>query len=93
MVKTLPAEAGNMGSTPGLGSFIKEFPCQCRRHRLDPWSGKVPHATEPLMLCATTAETVLEPMCSKTSHSNEKHPCTTAAEKPPLSATQRPSQK
>ena len=26
----------------------KESACQCRRHRLDPWSGKILHAMEQL---------------------------------------------
>ena len=26
----------------------KEFACQCRRHLFNPWSGKIPHATEQL---------------------------------------------
>ena len=34
----------------------KESACQCRRHRFDPWSGKIPHATEQLSLWATTVE-------------------------------------
>ena len=29
---------------------------QCRGHRFDPWSGKIPHALEKLSLCATTAK-------------------------------------
>ena len=31
----------------------KEFACQCRRHVFDPWSGKIPHASEHLSPCAT----------------------------------------
>ena len=30
----------------------KESACQCRRHEFDPWSGKIPHATEQISLCA-----------------------------------------
>ena len=37
----------------------KESTYQCRGHGLDPWSGKIPHATEQLSLCATTTEPVL----------------------------------
>ena len=36
-----------------------ESPCQCRGHRFDPWSGKIPQAMEQLNLCATTIEAVL----------------------------------
>ena len=37
----------------------KESPCQCRRHRLEPWSGKSPHAPEPLSPWTATTEPVL----------------------------------
>ena len=33
--------------------------CQCRRHRLDPSSGKIPYAREQLSPRATTTEPVL----------------------------------
>ena len=39
----------------------KESAYQCRRHRFDPWSVKIPHAIEQLRPWATTAELVLEP--------------------------------
>ena len=32
----------------------KESACQCKRHRFDPWSGKIPHAMDQLSPCATT---------------------------------------
>ena len=31
----------------------KEYACQCRRHVFDPWSRKIPHASEQLSLCTT----------------------------------------
>ena len=34
----------------------KESICQCRRHRFDPWSRKIPHAAEHLNLCVTAIE-------------------------------------
>ena len=37
----------------------KESTCQCRRHRFDLWSWKIPHAEEQLRLCTTTVEPVL----------------------------------
>ena len=40
------------------GSVVKKPPCECRRHRFDPWSQKTPHATDQLSLCTTTAEPV-----------------------------------
>ena len=53
-----------------------ESACQCRRHRLDPWSGKIPHATEQLNPCVT----IIEPkLCDKRSHGSKKptqHNCT-----------------
>ena len=33
--------------------------CQCRGHRFDPWSRKIPHAAEQLSPCAGTTEPVL----------------------------------
>ena len=36
-----------------------ESTCQLRRHAFDPWSGKIPPASEQLSLWATTIETVL----------------------------------
>ena len=38
----------------------KESTCQCRRHGSDPWSRKIPHATEQLSPQATTTEPVLQ---------------------------------
>ena len=37
----------------------KESACQCWRHGFDPWSGRIPQATEQLSSCPTTAEPVL----------------------------------
>ena len=37
----------------------KESACQHTRCRFDPWSRKIPCATEQLSLCATTIESVL----------------------------------
>ena len=36
----------------------KKASCHCRRHGLDPRSGKIPHASGQLSLCATTREPV-----------------------------------
>ena len=45
----------------GLPQWLsgKGSACQCRRHRLDPWSRKIPHAMEQLSPCPTTSELVL----------------------------------
>ena len=41
---------------PG-GAVVKNPPTlQCRGRGFKPWSGKIPHATEQLSLCATTTE-------------------------------------
>ena len=32
----------------------KEFTCQFRRHRFDPWAGKIPGAVEQVSPCTTT---------------------------------------
>ena len=37
----------------------EESICQCRRHRFDPWSGKIPCAAGQLSLCATTVMPVV----------------------------------
>ena len=37
----------------------KESTCQCRRHRFNPWSGKIPLATEQLSPCPTAIASVL----------------------------------
>ena len=37
------------------GSEVRESACQCRRHRFDPWSGKIPYA-EQLSPCTATSE-------------------------------------
>ena len=48
--------------------------CQCREHGFNPWSGKNPHAKEPLGQRPTTTEPVhLEPMlCNERSRCSEK---------------------
>ena len=36
----------------------KESACQCKRHRFEPWSGKIPHTAEQLSLQATATQPV-----------------------------------
>ena len=38
----------------------KESACECRTHGFNPWSKKIPHASEPLNLCPRTIESELE---------------------------------
>ena len=45
---------------PG-GSVVKESACQYRRHRFDPWPGKIPHATEQPRTCSNSWACALEP--------------------------------
>ena len=54
----LPQKAKNKITIWGLPWYLstKESACQCSRHRFDPWSRKIPHATEQLSPCATTTE-------------------------------------
>ena len=69
------------GGLPWQSSGWKSI-CQCRRHGLDPWSGKTPHVTAQLSLYATTTELThhscwspgaLEPMLhNQRNHGNEK---------------------
>ena len=40
--------------------------CQCRRHRFNPWSRKIPHALEQLNPCTTTCEPVLKGLWAAT---------------------------
>ena len=41
------------------GSNGKEFACQCRRHRFDPWSRQIPQFVEQIIPCIRTIELVL----------------------------------
>ena len=55
MVKNSPASAGDLGSIPLPG-----------RSHMDPWSGKIPQATEQLSPCTTTQPNepqLLKPVC------------------------------
>ena len=48
---------------PGLTWWHRESACQCRRHRFNPWSRKIPQISERLSPCATTTVPVcLEPI-------------------------------
>ena len=39
-----------------VGLSSKESTCQCRRHRFNPWSGKIPHIVQQLSLHAANTE-------------------------------------
>ena len=68
-----------------------ESACQCRGYGFEPWSGKIPHATEQLGPWATITEPArLEPvLCNKRGHDGER-PVHRDEEWPPL-ATARES--
>ena len=65
-----------------------ESACQCRGHGFEPWSGRIPHATEQLGPWATVTEPArLEPMLrNRRGHSGER-PAHCDEERPPLAAT------
>ena len=65
-----------------------ESACQCGAHGFEPWSGKIPHATEQLGPWATTTEPArLEPvLCNKRGRDSER-PAHRDEEWPPLAAT------
>ena len=84
----------------------KESACQCRRHRFNPWSGKIPRAVEQLSPSTTITEPVLrawgrkllKPSCPRACSATReataiRSPCTTTGEEPPLTATgEKPTQ-
>ena len=65
-----------------------ESACQCRGHGFEPWSGKIPHATERLGPWAAIAEPArLEPVLhNKRGHDSER-PAHRDEEWPPLATT------
>ena len=65
-----------------------ESACQCRGHRFESWSGKIPHAVERLGPWATIAEPArLEPVfCNKRGRVSER-PAHRDEEWPPLATT------
>ena len=65
-----------------------ESACQCRGHGFKPWSGKMPHAAEQLIPCATTAEPArLEPVLRNKRGCDSERPAHCDEEWPPLAAT------
>ena len=80
------------------GSVVNRPPANVKRHRSDPWSGRIPLGMEQLSR-ATTVESVLQSQRAATSEARvPDSPCSTARESPLLPATrekfalqQRPS--
>ena len=65
-----------------------ESACQCRGHRFEPWSGKIPHAVEQLGPWATVTEPArLEPVLRNKRGRDNERPAHRDEEWPPLAAT------
>ena len=65
-----------------------ESACQCRGCGFEPWSGKIPHATEQLGSWATTTEPArLEPVLRNKRGRDSERPVHRDEEWPPLAAT------
>ena len=65
-----------------------ESACQCRGHGFEPWSGKIPHATEQLGPWATTTEPAqLEPVLRNGRGRDGERPAHRDEEWSPLAAT------
>ena len=86
---------------PGLPWWlrVKESACQCRRHRFNPWSGKIPHATEQLSPRATAiarnywSPCALEPALLQQEKPPKWEACTPQLESRPSSPQLRKSQR
>ena len=63
--------------------------CQCRGHRFNPWSGKIPHAVEPPRLCPTNTE----PECIPAPEVHVRRACAPQQEKPLQREALTPKQK
>ena len=65
-----------------------ESACQCRGHGFEPWSGKIPHATEQLGPWATITEPAgLEPVLRNKRGRDSERPAHRDEEWPPLATT------
>ena len=72
-------------STLGLPWWCSswESACWCRGPGFEPWSGKIPHATEQLSPCATTTEPARHNYWSP----HAKSPCSTPGESTTMRST------
>ena len=65
-----------------------ESACRCRGRGFEPWSGKIPHATEQLGPCTTTTEPArLEPVLQNKRGRDSERPVHRDEEWPPLATT------
>ena len=70
-----------------------ESTCQCREHRFDLWSRKIPRATGQPSPCSTATEArTPQSLCSKGSQ-HMRSPCTATGESPHAAAKTQHSQK
>ena len=79
--------------SPGLPRWHSawESACQCRGHGFEPWSGKIPHATEQLGPWATTTEPArLEPVLRNKRGRDSERPAHRDEEWPPRHYQQEP---
>ena len=68
-----------------------ESACQCRGHGFEPWSWKIPHATEQLGPCTTTTEPAhLEPVLRNKRGRDSERPAHWDEEWSPLATTTEP---
>ncbi|KAM9079980.1 asparaginyl-tRNA synthetase isoform 2-T2 [Megaptera novaeangliae] len=63
-----------------------------RGHRFEPWSRKIPHATEQLSPCDTTTEPVLYSLCATTTEAHAPRAHAAQREKPPQREACAPQQ-
>ena len=76
----------SINSTGGLPWWRSgwESACRCRGHGFEPWSGRIPHATEQLSLWATTTEPArLEPVLRNKRGRDSERPAHRDEEWPP----------
>ena len=67
----------------------KESACQCRKHRFDPWSRKIPHASEQLWEPQLLKPVHPRELCSATREATAMRSPRTATREQPMLATTR----
>ena len=80
--ETLDYKITRMRDFPG-GAVVKISTCQCRGHRFDIYSRKIPHAAEQLSPCATATEPALQSPRSTTTEACALRARAPQQEKPP----------
>ena len=62
--------------------MVKNLPANAGDTGFNPWSGKIPHATEQLSPCATTTEPALWSSCATTTEARAPRARAPQQEKP-----------